>query len=179
MNFGGSRLGFWFNNSPLTLSWSTSQTGIEPSCFDGVGGWYISNNGLLIRYIIQPDQFCGGCNPNIQTGQATATINTGANSYYMNYTLSGLGESQDTGYENMDLYLNSLLLISATSNDLDKACTETSPVTQTIFLNPPATLNAFTNYEFVLNFTTADNLYHPVINGQYCYYECALNFQKI
>jgi hypothetical protein len=183
MNFLGSRLGFWFNNSPFDINWNTSQDGILPGCFDGAGGWYITNGGLLIRYIIQPDEFCGGCNPNVQSGQATATINTGGNSYYFSYNLTGIGENQDTGYENMQLILDgpgysNTLLIYATSTNLDEGCSGIGPVQQTVYVNPPVLLASSSSYTFTLNFTTNDNLYHPVINGQYCYYECILNFQR-
>lgn len=180
MNFGGSRLGFWFNNSPFSLTWSTSQTGIEPTCQDGVGGWYVSNQGLLIRYVIQDSQNCGGCNPNIQSGTATATISTGASSYYFTYNLSGIAEYQNAAYELMDLYLNEVgspittKLITATGRELGAGCSVFGPADQIVHVAPPVTLEANKSYNFILNFTTNDNLYHVG-----CYYECSLNFQKV
>jgi hypothetical protein len=171
MNFGGSRLGFWFNNSPFNITWNTSQTGIEESC--GPGGWYISNQGLLIRYVIQDSQNCGGCNPNIQTGQATATISTGAGSYWFTYNLTGIAEYQNAAYEYMDLTLNSLLLVTATGVEDGLGCSYFGPADQIVHVNPPLLLNANTNYDFVLNFNTNDPLYHVG-----CYYECSLNFTR-
>lgn len=179
MNFGGSRLGFWFLNSPFEISWATTQTGIEPSCQDGVGGWYISNQGLLIRYVVQDSLNCGGCNDNIQSGSATATINTGLSSYLFSYNLTGIGEFQDTGYEQMVLTINggsynNELLVFATSQNLDLGCTEFGPVLQTKLVPPPITLASNTSYTFNLEFSTNDALYHVG-----CYYECSLNFTRI
>jgi hypothetical protein len=171
MNFGGSRLGFWFNNSPFSITWNTSQTGIEESC--GPGGWYITNQGLLIRYVIQDSENCGGCNPNIQTGLATATINTGSSSYWFTYNLTGIAEYQNAAYEFMDLTLNSLLLVTATGVEGGLGCNYFGPADQIVHVNPPVLLNPNTNYNFVLNFNTNDNLYHVG-----CYYECSLNFTK-
>jgi hypothetical protein len=178
MNFGASRLGFWYLGSPFSLNWNTTQTGIEPLCQDGVGGWYITNNGLQIRYVIQDSQNCGGCNPNIQSGTATATINTGSASYYFSYNLNGIGEFQDSGYEQMVLSLtggtyNNEMLVFATSQDLDLGCSDFGPVIQTIAVPPPILLLPNTQYEFSLNFSTNDPLYH--LN---CYYECSLNFTR-
>ena len=178
MNFGASRLGFWFVNSPFVLTWNTSQTGIEPSC--GAGGWYVTNQGLLIRYVIQDSQNCGGCNPNTQTGSATATISTGASSYYFSYNLSGVAEYQNAAYELMDLYLNEVgspittKLVTATAIEGGLGCNYYGPADQIVHVQPPVVLAANKSYNFILNFTTNDPLYH--LN---CYYECSLNFQRI
>lgn len=177
MNFGASRLGFWFNYSPFTLNWSTSETGIEPSC--GPGGWQISNQGLLIRYIIQDSQNCGGCNPNVQTGTAAATIFTGTSNYYFYYELRGIAEYQNANYELMRLYIKpssspiTTLLVSASGKEEGLGCVS-GPADQTVVVNPPYTLLANTTYIFSLDFTTNDPLYHVG-----CFYECALRFQRI
>jgi len=177
MNFGASRLGFWFNSSPFTLNWSTSQTGINPAC--GVGGWQISNQGLLVRYIIQDSENCGGCNPSIQTGTATATITTGTSSYKFFYELSGIAEYQNANYELMRLYIKpslsptTTLLVSASGKEEGLGCVS-GEAQQTVLVPPPYTLNASTTYIFSLDFTTNDNLYHVG-----CFYECALRFQRI
>lgn len=180
MNFGGSRLGFWFNSSPFSLTWNTSQTGIEPTCQDGTGGWYISNQGLLIRYVIQDSVNCGGCNNNVQAGTATATISTGSSSYYFYYNLSGIAEYQNAAYELMDLYINAAgspittKLVTATAVELGAGCSNFGPADQIVLVAPPYILNSNTTYNFTLNFTTNDPLYHVG-----CYYECSLNFQKV
>ena len=179
MNFGGSRLGFWFLGSPFSISWATTQEGIEPLCQGGVGGWYVASNGLQIRYVIQDSENCGGCNSNIQSGTATATINTGLSSYYFSYNLTGIGEFQDTGYEQMVLSINggsyvNELLVFATSQDRDLGCTEFGPVIQNILVPPPILLAADTEYTFNLDFSTNDALFHVD-----CYYECSLNFTRV
>ena len=179
MNFGASRLGFWFIRNPFTITWDLQQTGIEPSCNDGIGGWYVTNNNLTIRYIIQNDAFCGGCNPNIQSGVATATISVPLNeNYFMGYNLTGIGEFQDTGYEQMNLYLNggnyvNELLVVGTSQDLDRGCDEFGPVIQNVLVPSPVLLTGGNNYTFILNFSTNDAFYHTN-----CYYECSLSFSR-
>lgn len=179
MNFGASRLGFWFIRNPFTITWDLQQTGIEPGCQDGIGGWYVSNQGLLVRYIVQDSFNCGGCNNNTQSGIATATINIPAGpNYYFSYNLNGVGEFQDTGYEQMTLTLNggsysNELLILATSQDLDQECTAFGPVVQNYIVPSPVILMNSTQYTFTLNFSTNDNLYHVD-----CFYECALSFTQ-
>lgn len=180
MTLGASRIGFWFLNDPVTVSWNTSQTGIlDPNQCDGLqGGWSITNQGRTIRYTCQPDtNFCNGCNPNIQTGTATATLSVGSTPYYMSYNLSGDGEAQDTGYELMQLSINggsyfNQTLISAQSAGGGLGCA-VLPVVQNVVVPGPIVLATNTNYSFTLFFTTGDESFNKD-----CYYECTLSFSR-
>lgn len=178
MNFGGSRLGFWFAYSPFTITWETEQYGLLSQC--GPGGWYVSNQGLLIRFVIQDSQNCpGGCNPNTQFGTATATITTGDSNYNFFYNLSGVAEYQNAAYELMDLYIqdisspNKIKLVTATAIEGNLGCDFYGPADQIVHVQPPYLLLANTTYFFSLDFTTNDPLYHTN-----CYYECSLNFTR-
>lgn len=171
MNFRGTRLGFWNLGSPASFSWETTQDGIiagQP------GGWYISNGGLMVRFVIQDSFNCGGFNNNIQSGTAIGTFYTAATPYLFYYDLSGIGENQDTGYEAMQLSLETddveTLLTTATSTDLDLGCLSFGPVIQTTLVPSPVYLNSYQTYKFKLEFTTNDPLYHIG-----CYYQCSLN----
>lgn len=177
--WGASRLGFWFVADPVEVIWNLEQNNILPEC--GPGGWYLSNQGKQIRFVVQDSENpnCGGCNPLIQSGTATAIFNTGSVAYNFTYSLAGRGEVQDTGYERMALYLNggaytTQLLVSATSPGGGKGCNPGEPVTQNIITPPPLLLAQQTSYTFTLDFTTQDNLYHID-----CWYECNLSFQRI
>ena len=177
MNFGASRLGFWFAYSPFTITWETEQTGILPQC--GAGGWYVGNQGLQIRYVIQDSQNCNGCNPNTQTGLATATITTGGSNYNFFYNLSGIAEYQNAAYELMDLSIQEISspiktkLVTATGVESGLGCSYFGPADQIVHVPPPYLLLANTTYFFTLNFTTNDPLYHLD-----CYYECSLAFTR-
>lgn len=173
MNFGASRLGFWFLGSE-TVSWTLTDYGLisgQP------GGWVLGSSGRRIRFNIQDSQNCGGINGNVQGGTATASINTKSYSYLFTPTLTGVGEAQDSGYENMELYLsggafNNTLLVSSTSAGGGLGCV-TSPVVQTVVVPAPHLLQSATTYTFILSFTTSDPLYH--LNS---YYECDLSFVR-
>jgi hypothetical protein len=142
---------------PLSLSWSTSQSNI----ISGIpGGWVIENDGRSIRFVIQNSADCGGPNGSVQSGTAVATIVTGSQGYRFNPSLSGLGEAQDTGFENMMLNLNGTNILRATSAGGGQFCAANVPVIQTTLVAPPYTLQPNTTNTFTLSFTTQDNLYH-------------------
>jgi hypothetical protein len=142
---------------PLSLSWSTSQSNI----ISGIpGGWVIENDGRSIRFVIQNSANCGGPNNSVQSGTAVATIVTGSQGYRFNPSLSGLGEAQDTNFENMMLNLNGTNILRATSAGGQQGCAANVPVIQTTLVAPPYTLQPNTTNTFTLSFTTQDNLYH-------------------
>lgn len=176
--WGASRLGFWFVGDPVEVTWNLQQDNILPEC--GSGGWYLANKGKQIRFVIQDsvEIDCGGCNPLIQSGTATATFTVGSVGYYFSYSLAGRGEAQDTGYERMGLYLNggtffTQLLTSATSAGGGQGCAPGIPVIQTVNTPPPILLSPNTVYTFILDFTTQDALYHKD-----CWYQCDLSFTR-
>jgi len=177
MTLGASRIGFWYLNDPVDITWSTSESGIVEEC-EQAGGWAITNQGRTIRFNIQDSMNCGGCNPNIQSGTATATLSVGTTPYFFYYNLTGLGEPEAPTYELMELRLNggiynNVQLITARSPGGEQGCAPALPVNITTLVAPPLYLSTNTNYDFTLNFTTNDNLFH--INA---FYECVLSFVR-
>ena len=142
---------------PLSLSWSTSQNNV----ISGIpGGWVIENDGRSIRFVIQNSFNCGGPNNSVQSGNAVVTIVTGTQGYKFNPILSGLGEAQDSGFENMTLNLNGTDILRSTSAGGKLECSANIPVIQTALVAPPYTLQPNTTNTFTLSFTTQDNFYH-------------------
>jgi hypothetical protein len=142
---------------PLSVSWSTSQSNV----ISGIpGGWVIENDGRSIRFVIQNSANCGGPNGSVQSGFAVASIVTGTQGYRFNPVLSGLGEAQDAGFENMTLNLNGANIISATSSGGGQGCAANIPVIQSTLVSPPYVLPPNTTNTFTLSFTTRDNLFH-------------------
>lgn len=162
----------------VIVVWDISdQTGVLPQC--GPGGWYTENDGRTVGFLVQDSQNCGGCNPNIQRGNAVATFSVGNFGYNLEYELTGLGERQDTGYENMKMFLtggntyNNTQMVFATSPGGKLGCASGAPVVQSVYVPPPIWLKPNTQYTFRCQFNTADPLYH--IN---CYYELILKFSR-
>lgn len=177
--FTAARLGYWFIPIPVSIAWTTTQAGL----IAGIeGGWQTSNAGLRIRYDMQDSANCGGPNPNVQTGTATGSINTGTKSYTFVPTLTGFGEAQDGGFEIMNLYLaggsygsgQGTNLVRAASTGGGLGCANGTPVSQTNYVAAPYTLASNTTYTFTLQFTTGDALFH-----KNCYYQCDLAFTAV
>ena len=83
----------------LTITWSTT--------FNGTFGnpWTISNGGKTIRFSLDDSQNCGGSNPNTQRGTAEAIIISPTSSITMGFSFTGIAELQDSGFENIQFYL--------------------------------------------------------------------------
>jgi len=154
----------------VALSWSTIQDGLVAG---PAGGWQILNSGRRIRFTVQDSGNCGGVNNFTQRGTATATIITGADVYKFNPTLTGFGEAEDPGFENMRLFLNGTLIRRATSTGGDLGCVPSVPVNQIILVPGPYIIPANTSTVFTLEFSTSDSLFH--INA---FYELDLFFEK-
>lgn len=152
------------------LTWSLTYGGII-----GDSPWSISDNGLRLRYAIEDSQNCRGQNPYTQTGTAVAIITAckkGSQWLYVDF--EGIAEFQDTNFERMEFYLNGQLLASGTSQDLNKYCDEFGPVIKRYYIQPPYLLESEKVYEFKIDFTTGDSLYHIG-----CYYDIFLRLESI
>jgi hypothetical protein len=149
----------------VSVNWSVSQAGVSAPY-----GWNISNSGNTIRFDVQDSANCGGPNGNVQSGTALATLTAQAR-FNMSVSLTGLGESQDPGFENMTLRFNGTNIITATSPGGGQGCAVGGPVSQTILVPGPYFLAKDSNNSFQLTFTTRDNLYHVG-----CFYQCNLTF---
>ena len=149
----------------VSVNWTTNQVGVGAPF-----GWNISNSGSTIRFDVQDSANCGGPNGNVQRGDAVATLSAQAR-FNMTVSLTGLGERQDPGYENMTLRFNGTNIISATSPGGGQGCAAGGPVSQTVLVPGPYFLPKNSNNSFQLTFTTADNLFHVG-----CFYQCNLTF---
>lgn len=83
----------------MNITWTTT--------YGGTSGnpWTISNGGKTIRYSLEDSQNCGGSNPNRQTGTAEAIIINTTSNITMGFSFTGIAELQDTGFENIQFYL--------------------------------------------------------------------------
>ena len=136
-----------------SLSWTISQSGQ-----DADGGWVVSEDGMGLRFNVEASDFCHeGTNMNTQKGKAVATIEV-AKETKLSYTLGGQGESLDTGYEQMSLTVDRVLVASSTSRAIGVECSA-NPVLVTYFMESPYILTPGW-HTIVVEFTTADDFDH-------------------
>jgi hypothetical protein len=95
----------------VSVSWATTQSGL----LAGPGGWEFEPGGLTIRFNIQDSVSCGGSNPNIQTGQATATITT-TRRLFLYLELEGMASRWSSNRHAFKVYLNGRLVMGSTPN---------------------------------------------------------------
>ena len=136
-----------------SLSWTISQSGQ-----DADGGWVVNEDGMGLRFNVEASDFCHeGTNVNTQKGKAVATIEV-ARETKLSYTLGGQGESLDTGYEQMSLTVDRVLVASSTSRAIGVECSA-NPVLVTYFMESPYILTPGW-HTIVVEFTTADDFDH-------------------
>ena len=141
------------NGDASVISWTISQSGQ-----DADGGWVVSEDGLGLRYNVEASDFChGGTNMNTQKGKAVATIEV-ATETKLYFVLGGQGESLDTGYEQMSLTVDRVLVASSTSRAIGMECAP-NPVLVTYFKESPYLLTPGW-HTFAVEFTTADDFDH-------------------
>ena len=90
-------------NPDINITWTTT--------YGGTSGnpWSITNGGKTIRYSLEDDEFCGGSNPNTQTGTAEAIIINTESKITMGFSFTGIAELYDSGYENIQFYLEDVV----------------------------------------------------------------------
>ena len=83
----------------MNITWTTT--------YGGTSGnpWTISNGGKTIRYSLEDSENCGGSNNNTQTGTAEAIIINTTSNITMGFNFTGIAELQDSGFENIQFYL--------------------------------------------------------------------------
>ena len=136
-----------------SLSWTISQSGQ-----DADGGWVVSKDGMGLRFNVEASDFCHeGTNMNTQKGKAVATIDV-AKETKLSYVLGGQGESLDTGYEQMSVTVDRVLVASSTSRAIGVECSS-NPVLVTYFMPSPYILTPGW-HTIVVEFTTADDFDH-------------------
>jgi hypothetical protein len=168
-NFGtgyGSVVNFNTLAVPVTgLSWSTTVSNVCNST-----PWTISAGNQTIRYDIVDSFNCGGTCSNIQAGTATATIVVGSSAVNLGLDFEGVGEAQNSNFERITFTLNGTQVANANAPGGSLGCVM-GPVVKTYTTAPPYVLAANTTHTLVIDFTTADALYH--VNA---YYEVDLSF---
>lgn len=82
-----------------SITWTTT--------YGGTSGdpWSISNNGKTIRYSLEDSANCGGPNEDPQSGTAEAIIINTTSNITMGFSFTGIAELQDSGFENIQFYL--------------------------------------------------------------------------
>ena len=136
----------------------------------GTGGWKISDLGRTIRFDVEPDEECGGTNPNTQTGEAKATITGLPPGVQLAYTLQGQGEIEATGFDELRFLIDGDIVASSTSPGGGGGCAAgDGPVVVTTTQASPVAVSG--NIQLELEFTTIDNLYHKD-----SFYELTFNF---
>jgi hypothetical protein len=138
----------------FSINWATTYFGT----LDG-NPWAITTGGNSVRFNVEDSANCGGLNGQTQGGTATATIQTGDQAVLFSLAFSGIGELQDTGFENISFFLDGVLLAEATSDGQGLGCAM-GPVLSTFFTSFPILLAANTVYTFEIDFNTGDSLYH-------------------
>ena len=168
-NFGtgyGSVVYFNTLAIPVTgLSWSQT---VSNTC-DSTP-WTISAGNQTIRYDIVDSSNCGGTCSSTQAGTATATIVVGSSAVNLGLDFEGVGEAQNSSFERITFTLNGTQVANANAPGGGLGCVM-GPVVKTYTTSPPYTLAANTTHTLVIDFTTADALYH--VNA---YYEVDLSF---
>lgn len=158
---------------PFDIEWNTtSNNSTDPGCADG--GWVISNQNTRIRFNVSDSANCGGTCDITQVGVATAIIQTGSQNILMDLDFEGLGEAQAAGaFERIEFRLNNTLLARGSSAGGGLGCAPAIPIVKEILVEGPYNLLPNTQYEFRINFTTGDRLFHVG-----AFYEINLSFTE-
>jgi hypothetical protein len=135
--------------------------------------WDITNSNLTIRYNVTDSAgLCGGTCSDIQAGTATATITVGGVDVNMGLAFDGIGELEQSDYEQIIFILDGNPIADAHAAGGSLGCAM-GPVVQTFIQAPPYLLLANSVHTLLIDFTTADALYHL---GSY--YEVDLSFTE-
>lgn len=166
---------FWSHQGeyvPFEINWTTT---VDNPC--NSTPWTISENGLYLRYDIEDSEFpldCGGSCDDVQSGTATAIITTGSDAVDMYLDFTGIGEEEDPRFEKIVFNLDNQDVAEghAPGTIGDGSCAM-GAIIANYLVSPPYSLNANSQYRFVVDFTTDDRLYHKD-----AYYEVFLRFEK-
>jgi hypothetical protein len=120
--------------------------------------WTVSNGGSRLRFDLEDSENCGGSNNNTQSGTATATIAVVGSEVELDFSFSGIGELQLSGFENIFFYLDENLIASATSAGGELGC-EMGEIVAEFFVEPPYILTEG-EHTLRVEFDSADELFH-------------------
>lgn len=154
---------------PVTgLNWATT---VNNPC--NANPWAITNANLTIRYNISDSTNCGGTCNVTQSGTATATITVGGTDVNMGLNFDGLGELQAPQFELIKFKLDGVQVADAHAAGGNLGC-QMGPVVKTFTQAPPYLLAANSVHTLLIEFTTADSLFHVG-----AFYEVDLSFTEI
>mmetsp|Transcript_36639 Transcript_36639/g.80143 ORF Transcript_36639/g.80143 Transcript_36639/m.80143 type:complete len:503 (+) Transcript_36639:152-1660(+) len=145
--------------APDIITWSTTQSGLLQPESDR-HGWKVNDKGLYLSFASEKSADCfEGGNMNEQKGTATARFFVpDGKRIALNYTLGGLGEAMDGGYEEMVFYINGIRIASSTSTALGIECF-VNPVQVTYEVEPPYILKPGL-HTLRVDFSTFDDYDH-------------------
>lgn len=119
--------------------------------------WVVRNSGYGLRINWEDSMNCEGTNNKVQSGTASVSINV-AVAQNINIIWSGLAELQDTGYENMELKIDGVLIGKATSAGGNQGCVMGDVISTNYYPSGyPLTVGTHT---ISITSTTSDALYH-------------------
>lgn len=119
--------------------------------------WSINNAGYGLRISWEDSQNCGFLNDKIQSGTATVGI-TASVAQNIGILWSGIAELQDTGFENMEVRIDGVLIGKATSAGGKLGCAMGDVISTNYYPSGyPLTVGVHT---ITITATTFDNLYH-------------------
>jgi hypothetical protein len=90
-------------NLDMNITWTTTYGGTSAN------PWSITNGGKTIRYSLEDSENCGGSNSKTQTGTAEAIIINTTNNITIGFSFTGIAELQDSGFENIQFYLEDVI----------------------------------------------------------------------
>jgi hypothetical protein len=121
------------------------------------GLWSVTNSGYGLRIDWENSDNCGGSNSNTQKGNAAVTVTASQEEpIYVNWR--GMAERHDTGFENMSIYIDGVLIGEATSPGGNLGC-EMGNIVSTNYYPDGYTLTAG-EHEITITTTTGDGQYH-------------------
>lgn len=119
--------------------------------------WAVRNSGYGLRISWENSLNCGGANNKVQEGTAAVNINV-PTAQTIQIIWTGIAELQDSGYENMSLYIDNVLIGKATSAGGLKSCQMGNVISTNYYPSGyPLTVGEHT---ISITATTSDALYH-------------------
>jgi len=138
----------------LVIAWEFEQSGLVAD-----GGWSVSDEGMTVVFKVEDSADCvDGGNAQEQSGKANAIIMVIQDTLPLHFTIGGMGEMLDEGFESLTLSLNGVVIASATSKAQGIGCSS-GPAQVTYYERGPIYLPSGM-HAISLQFTTFDGYDH-------------------
>ena len=143
-----------YDGTGLNIAWEFEQSGLDAS-----GGWSISDDGMSVKFNVEDSSVCvKGGNTKEQSGKANGIIMVFQETMPLYFSIGGMGEMLDEGYESLTLALNGVVIASATSKARGVPCSS-GPAQVTYHERGPIYLPSGM-HTISLQFTTFDDYDH-------------------